>query len=106
MKEIPMVDHNPFVLLYFLLFTGPSFMTHASISSVSRMVTGGGGNLIVGEVEPLGETENPYSDAYMGLINMLLVARPGLRVAERASCDDRVRTRLTRGSRRSQARHD
>lgn len=78
MAEVPEVAHNPFALIYFALFTGPSFMTHPSVSSVARMVVGTPPDLIAGVPEPLGESEMPYGQSFLTLVNMLLVAARSL----------------------------
>jgi hypothetical protein len=78
MPEIDLVEHNRFALIYVTLFSGPSFMTHASVSSVGRVVVGTPPNLIVGTPEALGDSETPYAQAYLTMFNMLLVASRAL----------------------------
>lgn len=78
MPKIDMVKRNPYVLVYFTLFTGPSFSTHPSISAVAKMVTGQAQQLAVGAAEPLGESESPYGQSYLTLVNTLLVAAHAL----------------------------
>jgi hypothetical protein len=60
MQEIDLVGHNPFAFAYFVLFTGPSFLSHPSVTGVSRVVIGTAPNLVVGLPVPLGESEMPY----------------------------------------------
>jgi hypothetical protein len=74
MPQIDMVARNPFALVYFTLFTGPSFSTHPSISAVAKMTAGPPQNLAVGAAEALGGSESPYGQSYLALINTLLVA--------------------------------
>lgn len=74
MPEIPLVAHNPFALVYFILFTGPSAVTHPSIRSVDRMVVGEAPDLIVGVVEELGGSETPYGPVLLTFVNVLLIA--------------------------------
>lgn len=74
MPEIDLVQHNPFALIYFTLFTGPSFLTHPSVTSISRVVTGSPPTLLVGAPQALGVSEMPYGQSLLTFVNMLLVA--------------------------------
>jgi len=78
MPEVDVIGHNPFAMIYFVLFTGPSFMTHPSVSSIARMVTGSPPRLIVGVPERLSDSEMPYGQALLTLANMLFVASRSL----------------------------
>lgn len=78
MSEIDLVAHNPFAFAYFVLFTGPSFVSHPSVTAVARVVTGTAPNLVVGLPEPLGESEMPYGQSLLTFVNMLLVAARAL----------------------------
>jgi hypothetical protein len=74
MSELDLVAHNPFAFAYFVLFTGPSFVSHPSITAVARVVIGTPPNLVVGAPEPLGVSEMPYGQSLLTFVNMLLVA--------------------------------
>jgi hypothetical protein len=78
MGKIDMVKRNPFAMVYFTLFTGPSFSTHPSISAVARMTAGSAGNVIVGAPAALGDSESPYGQSYLTLISTLLVSSSAL----------------------------
>ena len=78
MSEIELVAHNPFALIYWLVFTGNSFTTHASISAVDRVVMGTPPDLVVGVTQPLADSSGPYGAGFMAFINMLLVASRSL----------------------------
>lgn len=74
MSEIDLVAHNPFALTYFTVFTGPSFMTHPSVTAVAAVTLGSPPELVVGPPQSLGSTETPYGQALLSFLNMLLVA--------------------------------
>lgn len=78
MSEIDLVHRNPFALIYFTLFVGPSFLTHPSVSGVARVVVGTPPNLILGMPEPLGVSEMPYGQSLLTFANVLLVASRSL----------------------------
>ncbi len=78
MPRIDTIKRNPYALVYFTLFTGPSFSTHPSITAVSNVVTGTPPQLAVGAARPLGESEMPYGQSYLVLANTLLVAARSL----------------------------
>jgi hypothetical protein len=78
MPQVDMIARNPFALVYFTLFTGPSFSTHPSISAVARMTAGAPRNIVVGAAAGLGDSEAPYGQSYLTLINTLLVASKSL----------------------------
>jgi hypothetical protein len=78
MSEVDLVEHNPYALIYFTLFTGPSFSTHPSITAVAKMVTGQPPELAVGAAEPLGESEMPYGQSFLVLTNTLLISARSL----------------------------
>ena len=68
------IAHNPFALVYFVLFTGPSFVTHTSITAVSRFVDGDPPHLTVGRERANLTSESPYGQSMMTFVNCLLVA--------------------------------
>jgi len=74
MPEIDLVAHNPFALTYFTVFTGPSFMTHPSVTAVAAVTLGAPPNLVVGAPHSLGSSETPYGQALLSFLNMLLIA--------------------------------
>lgn len=78
MPEIDLVYRNPFASFYFLIFTSSSFTTHASVTSVGKVVVGMPPKLVVGMPEQLSEGAGPYglSVALVGCV--LLVASYGL----------------------------
>jgi hypothetical protein len=78
MDEIDLVAHNPFAVAYFVLFTGPSFVSHPFITAVSRVVIGTSPNLVVGAPVALGVSEMPYGQSLLTFVNMLLVASRAL----------------------------
>ena len=78
MPGIELVQRNPFALIYFTLFVGPSFLTHPSVSAVGRVVVGTPPDLVVGMPEPLGVSESPYSISLLAFVNMLLVSSRAL----------------------------
>jgi hypothetical protein len=62
MGEFEAIRRNPFAFLYFLIFTGSSFTTHASVTAVDRVVVGDPPNLIVGM--PQGITDSEQHGVY------------------------------------------
>lgn len=81
MPQVDMIARNPFALVYFTLFTGPSFSTHPSISAVARMTAGAPQNIVVGAAAALGDSEAPYGQSYLTLINTLFGCLKIARVA-------------------------
>jgi hypothetical protein len=90
MSEIDLVRHNPFAFAYFVLFTGPSFVTHPSVTAVARVVIGTPPDLVVGAPVPLGTSEMPYGQAFLTFVNMLLVASRALGWPEEALIRDAI----------------
>jgi hypothetical protein len=78
MPEIDLVSHNPFAIIYFTLFAGPSFVTHPSVTAVSEVTAGSPPTLVVGAPNGLGESEMPYGQSLLTFTNMLLVASRAL----------------------------
>jgi hypothetical protein len=68
------IERVPFALLYLLMFTDHSFTTHATVTALSRVVSGVPPHLTVGHVELMGDADGPYGLALIALTNTLIVA--------------------------------
>jgi hypothetical protein len=76
MDEFELMKRNPFALMYFLVFTGSSFTTHASVTSVDRVVIGNPPQLVVGIPKGLegSEQHGVYGLSVALLIFVLLIS--------------------------------
>ena len=74
MPRIPLINRSPLALLYFLMFTGLSFTTHASVTAVTKIVSGDPPHLTIGYPELLGEGDGPYGLAVIALMDALLIS--------------------------------
>jgi hypothetical protein len=72
--EIRALQENPLAGIYASAFASFSFVSHASVTAVSRVVRGGGGNLIVGEPAAWTEATGPYGFSISILVLMLQIA--------------------------------
>jgi hypothetical protein len=93
MPEIDLVAQNPFAVIYLVLFTGPSFIAHPSITAMTVLCTGQPPNLVVGAPQGLGGSDMPYGPSLSTFVNMLLVASRTLGWPDEAG----VRAVLARG---------
>ena len=81
------IERVPFALLYLLMFTDHSFTTHATVTAVSRVVSGIPPHLTVGHVELMGDADGPYGLALIALTNALIVGSHALGWPDRQVID-------------------
>ncbi len=73
-EEINALKRNPFAGIYASAFASFSFVSHASVTAVSRVVVGGGGRLRVGEPAAWSGATGPYGFSISMFVVMLVIA--------------------------------
>jgi hypothetical protein len=91
MPRLAQVEQYPYAFIHFTTFTSSSSTTHPSVTGIDRVITGGGGQLLVGTPAPFEQATGPYGGGYLALLNTLWVASQALGWPDPAAIEAAVR---------------